>query len=94
MVCRDPTPSDIPSDSDTDLTVPFVDDSTEEEEQDADCEFCTGPFSEDHSVEEWIRCAKYFRWGHALCVGTEEDFVRDPCQGQTLFCSSFVFVIF
>jgi hypothetical protein len=35
VVCRDPTPSD----SDTDLTVPFADISTEEEEQDADCEF-------------------------------------------------------
>jgi hypothetical protein len=27
-VCRDPTPSDTPSDSDTDLAVPFADDST------------------------------------------------------------------
>jgi hypothetical protein len=33
----------------------------EEVEQDADCVFCTGRFSEDHNVEEWIRCAKYFR---------------------------------
>ena len=31
-VCRDPTPSDTPSDSDTDLAVPFADDSTEEDE--------------------------------------------------------------
>ena len=30
-VCRDPTPSDTPSDSDTDLAVPFADDSTEED---------------------------------------------------------------
>jgi hypothetical protein len=30
--CRDPTPSVTPSDSDTDLTVPFADDSMEEEE--------------------------------------------------------------
>jgi hypothetical protein len=29
-ICRDPTPSDTPSDSDTDLAVPFADDSTEE----------------------------------------------------------------
>jgi len=60
-VCRDPTPSDTLSVSDTDLTVPFPDDSTEKEKQDADCVFCTGRFSEDHNVEEWIRCAKYFR---------------------------------
>jgi hypothetical protein len=54
-VCRYPTPSDIPSDSDADLAVPFADDSTEEEEQDADCVFCTGCLSEDHNGEEWIR---------------------------------------
>ena len=67
--------------SDTDLTVPFPDDTTEDEKQDADCVFCTGRFSEDHNVEEWIRCAKYFRWAHILCVGMEEDFVCEPCQG-------------
>ena len=54
MVCRDPTPSDNQSDSDTDVTVPFVDDSTEKVEQDTECVFCTGRFSEDHNVEEWI----------------------------------------
>ena len=44
--CRDPTPSDTPSHSDTDLAVPFADDSTEDdEEQDADCVFCTDRFS-------------------------------------------------
>jgi len=69
------------SDSDTDLTVPFADDSTEEEEQDADCAFCTGRFSEDYNVEEWVRCAKYFRWAHTLCVGMEEDFVCEVCHG-------------
>jgi len=42
------------SDSDTDLAVPFADDLTEEEEQDTDCAFCTGRFSEDHNGEEWI----------------------------------------
>ena len=80
MVCRDPTPSEILSDSDTDLTFPFADDSIEEE-QDADCVFCTGRFSEDHNVEEWTRCAKYFRWAHALYLGMEEilfvSLVRD-----------------
>jgi len=29
VVCQDATPSDTPSDSDTALTVPFTDDSTE-----------------------------------------------------------------
>jgi len=75
VVCRDPTPSDTPSDSDTDLAVPFDDDSTEEEEEDAACVFCTGRFSEDHKGEEWIRCAKYFRWAYTLCAGMEEGFI-------------------
>jgi hypothetical protein len=45
-VCRDPNPSDTLSDSETALAVPFADDSSEEdEEQDADCVFCTGRFS-------------------------------------------------
>jgi len=49
-VCRDPAPSDTPSDSNTDLAVPFADDSMEEdEEQDADCVFYTGRFSEDQN---------------------------------------------
>jgi len=52
MICRYPTPSDNLSDSETDLIVPFADNSTEKEEQDADCVFCTGRLSEDHNVEE------------------------------------------
>jgi hypothetical protein len=83
-VCRDPTPSGTPSDSDTELTVPLSDDSTDEdEEQDADCVFCIGRFYEDHSGEEWIRCVKYeyCKWVYTLCAGMEEDFVCEPCQG-------------
>ena len=59
-VCRDPTASDTASDSDTDQAVPFDDDSTEEE-QDADCVYCTGRFSEDHKGKECLQCVKYFR---------------------------------
>jgi len=36
-----------------DLAVPFADDSMEgDEEQDADCVFCAGRFSEDHNGED------------------------------------------
>jgi len=48
-ICRDPTPSDIPSDSNTALAVPFADDAIEKEEPNADCVLCIGRFSEDHS---------------------------------------------
>ena len=52
-VCRYPTLYDTPSDLDTDLAVPFADNSTEEdEEQDADCVLCTGCFSEDHNGKD------------------------------------------
>jgi len=52
-VYRDRAPSDTPSDSDTDVAVPFADDSTEgDEEQDADCVFCTGRLSEDRNGED------------------------------------------
>ena len=52
-VCQDPAPSDTPSHSEIDLAVPFADISTEgDEEQDADCVFCTGRFSEDHNGED------------------------------------------
>ena len=85
--CRDPTPSDTPSHSDTDLTAPFADDSTEDKEQNAYCVFCTGRFSEDHNGRQWIRCAKYFIWAHTLCADMEDDFLCEPCQGWTQFCS-------
>jgi hypothetical protein len=52
-ICCNPTLSDTPFDSDTDLAVSFADDSTEEdEERDADFVFCTGHFSEDHNGED------------------------------------------
>ena len=79
-VCWDPTRSDIPSDSDTELAVPFDDDSPEEK-KDSDCVYSTGRFSEDYKGEEWIQCAKYFRWAYTLCVGMEEDCICEPCQG-------------
>ena len=79
-VCRDPAPSDTPSDSDTDLAVLFADDSTDEE-KDIDCVFCTVRFSEDRNGEQWILCAKYFWWEHTLCAGMEEDSVCEISQG-------------
>jgi len=51
--------------------------------------FCTGRLSEDHNGEDWIRCAKCFRWAHTLCAGMEEDLfvslVRDK-HVLFLFC--------
>ena len=68
-VCWDPTP--------------FADDSAEEdEEQDADCLYCTGRFSEDRNGEDWIRCAKCFKWRtRCVLVWRKVDFVCEHCQG-------------
>jgi len=45
-VCQDPTPSDTPLHSETDRAVPLTDNSPEEDEdQDANCVFCTGHLS-------------------------------------------------
>jgi hypothetical protein len=82
MVCRNPAQSDTPSDSATEMAVPVADDSTEKDgEQDADCVFCTGRFSEDHNEEGWIRCEKYCSRAHTLCASMEEGFVCEACQG-------------
>ena len=52
-VCRDPAPSDTPSHSEIDPAVPFADNWMEgDEEQDADCVFCTGRFCEDGNGED------------------------------------------
>jgi hypothetical protein len=53
-VYQDPPPPDTPSDLGTELTVLLANDSTEEDEQDADCAYCTSHFSEDQNGEEWI----------------------------------------
>ena len=80
-MCRDPPPSDTPSDSDTELTVLLANGSTEDDEQDADCSYCTSRFPEDRNGEEWMRCAECFRWAHTLCTGMEEDYCCESCQG-------------
>jgi hypothetical protein len=42
---------------------------------------CTGRFSEDHSGEVWIICAKCFKWEHTVCAGVGGDCVCELCQG-------------
>jgi hypothetical protein len=53
-VCRDPTPFDTPSYSDSVLTVHFTDNLMSEMIHDVECLFCTH-FSEDHNGEDWIQ---------------------------------------
>jgi hypothetical protein len=74
--------SDTLSDSDIELAAPLADYlNDKDEEQDTGCVFCTGHFSEDHNVEEWLPCAKYSRLAHTISAGMVKDFVCKPCQG-------------
>jgi len=70
-VCRDPTPSDIPSDSEIKLAVPLADDVTEEDEEgDANCLCCIVPVvSLKTSLERWLdmMCEMLQMGAHALC---------------------------
>jgi len=92
-VCRDSPPSNSPSDADSELAVPLDNASTEEDEQDADCAYCTSRFSEDHNGEDWIRCAKCFRWAHKLYTGMEEDIVVSLFRDKHCFILSFILCI-
>jgi hypothetical protein len=68
VVCRDVTTPETPSDSESDITVLIAEDSTEEEEQGDDYVLCTGRFSEDQNVEEWIKMCEIFQMGaHTFC---------------------------
>nr|CAD7194938.1 unnamed protein product [Timema douglasi] len=39
-----------------------------DEENDAECLYCTGLYSEDHNGEDWVRCTACFRWSHTNCA--------------------------
>jgi len=75
-VCRDPSTSDTLSHSDTDLAVPFADDSSvEDEEQDADCRYWTGRFLKTkmektrHDVQMYQTGVHTFCWyGGRFCL--------------------------
>lgn len=62
-----------------------LEDSDEDlsEDEDAECLFCAGRFSEDNEGEDWIRCCKCFKWSHrpTLCAGSDDKiFICDLCK--------------
>lgn len=76
------------SSSESDDDVPYDDDSADDchlcsdEDNDAECLYCTGLFSEDHNGEDWVRCSTCFRWAHTMCRPTDVGsavFVCDFC---------------
>lgn len=71
-----------PSDSDNDIVqLEDSDEDLSEDEEDAECLFCAGRFSEDNEGEDWIRCCKCFKWSHTLCAGSDDKvFICDLCK--------------
>ncbi|KAG5885650.1 hypothetical protein JTB14_006505 [Gonioctena quinquepunctata] len=56
-------------------------DSSEEENQDAHCVYCSQQYSTDTSGEPWIRCIRCLEWAHQKCWGEKDwkKFVCDNC---------------
>ncbi|KAI4455223.1 hypothetical protein MML48_9g00018651 [Holotrichia oblita] len=50
-------------------------------EEEADCMFCSGFFSDDHAGEQWIQCSKCFKWAHCDCanIGRKDTYICDFC---------------
>lgn len=73
------------SDSDSDFDVQIDDSGSDldlsEDNDDAECIYCAGLFSEDHNGEDWIRCSKCFKWSHSLCADSENEvFICFKCK--------------
>jgi len=52
-------------------------------EEDAECFFCNGKYSEDKRGEEWVQCLMCDLWVHAACGGYESGvYVCDYCKNS------------
>lgn len=75
----------LSSSEEEDNDVPYADDSCEDdlisdEDNDAECIYCTGRFSDDHNGEDWVRCASCTLWSHTSCADLGAAvFVCDFC---------------
>nr|CAH7747809.1 unnamed protein product [Callosobruchus chinensis] len=50
-------------------------------EEDAECFFCDGKYSEDREGEEWVKCLMCEMWAHSACAGYDYEFyVCDYCK--------------
>lgn len=58
--------------------------TSESEEDDTECLYCTEKFSSDTKDEGWIKCCACGKWGHEACAGVEGDdageFICDICN--------------
>ncbi|KAK9731068.1 hypothetical protein QE152_g14005 [Popillia japonica] len=49
-------------------------DESDEEDNDAECLFCTKLYSADKHGEQWVKCTKCYRWAHEGCGAEDENF--------------------
>lgn len=72
----------IESSSESEADIPDSDDNEgSDDNDDAECIYCAGLFSDDHNGEDWIRCCKCTKWAHTTCADTmNARFVCDRCQ--------------
>ncbi|KAF5283192.1 hypothetical protein FQA39_LY17384 [Lamprigera yunnana] len=68
------------SSSASDNDIEDTDDDVDENEEDAECLYCNGLFSQDTRGDKWIRCSLCFRWCHDECAGSDKKaFVCEIC---------------
>ncbi|KAF5299184.1 hypothetical protein FQA39_LY02357 [Lamprigera yunnana] len=68
------------SSSASDNDIEDTDDDVDENEEDAECLYCNGLFSQDTRGDKWIRCSLCFRWCHEECAESDKKaFVCEIC---------------
>ncbi|KAF5295304.1 hypothetical protein FQA39_LY13169 [Lamprigera yunnana] len=60
------------SSSASDNDIEDTDDDVDENEEDAECLYCNGLFSQDTRGDKWIRCSLCFRWCHEECAESDK----------------------
>lgn len=77
------------SSSDSDTTeeeIQLIDSSDSEfnmnDDNDAECLFCTGLFSQDTHGEKWGKCIQCYRWAHEECGADEDPFICHLCRNK------------
>ena len=72
------------SESESDIHLAESGDSDmDTDDEDAQCLFCTGHFSDDKHGEKWAQCMKCYRWAHEDCGVEEDNFVYPQCTKLT-----------
>lgn len=58
---------------------PKYSDSSDGEDNDAECLFCGSMFSADVHGEQWVQCTVCYRWAHEYCGASDKTFVCPQC---------------